>query len=74
MRYFIVSEEELNRALDLTHRCAIDDGIYVPLDELQYALKACESRPIPEWATHVTGNKLNTGPDVTTWEFEKINK
>lgn len=50
MKYFIVSEKELEHAFDLMYELGNTGGIYSPLDELHKATAACRSRPVPEWA------------------------
>lgn len=74
MKYYIVSEAELEHALDLMYESGVSGGICSSVDELQDAVKICKSRLVPDWATHVTGNKLNGRQPVTEWNFVEINR
>lgn len=61
MKYYVVSETEL------------DELYYADRYERQQADEACRTRPVPEWATHFTGDLHEQGY-VEGWEFEEIKK
>jgi len=72
MKYYVVSEDDLNNLTELAYDVGYEDGNKYLNDTLEAEknlLKAdftrakavCQAREVPEWATHYTCSLIPTG-------------